>query len=245
MGGRRTVMRVAPSLGHLDGGRLPGLDPVRPLLCDGCKPARHPGASLLGCRRFQSGTRKAGRAMPIDPTDLAKSIGGLGSLDPHRGLAPTCSRSPTPPSSCSQPMGRAHAGRCRRPAALGQRLRPGCPDRRGRPGTPGSGSLCGGFSQRLPAAIRDLDREPDWAEFTQMLVGEGDRCGLECPGGAGRWGPWDPGWLCRSAVGLGSQRGRGLAGYAGLVASLLSAATTAQVKGGWLRSWRPPWSIAG
>ena len=27
--------------------------------------------------------------MPIDPTDLAKSIGGLGSLDPERGLAPT------------------------------------------------------------------------------------------------------------------------------------------------------------
>jgi hypothetical protein len=27
--------------------------------------------------------------MPIDPTDLAKSIGALGSLDPDRGLAPT------------------------------------------------------------------------------------------------------------------------------------------------------------
>ena len=27
--------------------------------------------------------------MPIDPTDLAKSIGALGSLDPGRGLAPT------------------------------------------------------------------------------------------------------------------------------------------------------------
>ncbi|MFL6219785.1 MAG: hypothetical protein ACJ742_14780 [Actinomycetes bacterium] len=27
--------------------------------------------------------------MPIDPTDLAKSIGALGSLDPEQGLAPT------------------------------------------------------------------------------------------------------------------------------------------------------------
>jgi hypothetical protein len=27
--------------------------------------------------------------MPIDPTDLAKSIGTLGSLDPEQGLAPT------------------------------------------------------------------------------------------------------------------------------------------------------------
>jgi hypothetical protein len=28
-------------------------------------------------------------AMPIDPTDLAKSIGALGSLDPQRDLART------------------------------------------------------------------------------------------------------------------------------------------------------------
>jgi hypothetical protein len=27
--------------------------------------------------------------MPIGPTDLAKSIGALGSLDPERGLGPT------------------------------------------------------------------------------------------------------------------------------------------------------------
>ena len=27
--------------------------------------------------------------MPIEPTDLAKSIGAIGSLDPERGLAPT------------------------------------------------------------------------------------------------------------------------------------------------------------
>jgi hypothetical protein len=41
--------------------------------------------------------------MPIDPTDLAKSIGALGSLDPEQGLAPTCNRSLTQPSSCSEP----------------------------------------------------------------------------------------------------------------------------------------------
>jgi hypothetical protein len=29
--------------------------------------------------------------MPIDPSNLAKSIGALGSLDPGRGLAPPCS----------------------------------------------------------------------------------------------------------------------------------------------------------
>ena len=43
--------------------------------------------------------------MPIDPTDLATSIGALGSLDPERGLARTCSRSPMGPNSCSEPTG--------------------------------------------------------------------------------------------------------------------------------------------
>jgi hypothetical protein len=47
--------------------------------------------------------------MPIDPTDLAKSIGALGSLDPERGLAPTLQQvtdgakqlfRPTRPGSC-------------------------------------------------------------------------------------------------------------------------------------------------
>src|SRR4029450_14125606 len=36
--------------------------------------------------------RKAGSPMPIDPTDLATSIGALGSLDPQRGLARTLQR---------------------------------------------------------------------------------------------------------------------------------------------------------
>jgi len=29
------------------------------------------------------------------------------------------------------------------------------------------------FSQRLPAAIGDIRVEPEWAEFAQVLVGEG------------------------------------------------------------------------
>jgi hypothetical protein len=43
--------------------------------------------------------------MPIDPTELTKSIGAIGSLDPERGLAPPCSRWWWRPSSCSRPMG--------------------------------------------------------------------------------------------------------------------------------------------
>jgi GAF domain-containing protein len=87
------------------------------------------------------------------------------------------------------------------------------------------------FSQRLPAAIRDLRAEPDWQEFTPVLVSEGIAAALSVPveldGGVigtldvyvGRPRDWDPSEVAA------------LQAYAGLVASLLSAAVTAQVKG--------------
>jgi GAF domain-containing protein len=87
------------------------------------------------------------------------------------------------------------------------------------------------FSQRLPAAIRNIKLEPDWQEFTQVLVSEGICAALSVPveldGGvigtldiyAGQPRDWDPSEVAA------------LQAYAGLVASLLSAATTAQVKG--------------
>jgi hypothetical protein len=49
----------------------------------------------------------------------------------------------------------------------------------------------------------------------------------------------------QAAPGLGPQRGRAPQAYTGLVASLLSAAVTAQVKAAWPTSCRPPWSIGG
>jgi GAF domain-containing protein len=87
------------------------------------------------------------------------------------------------------------------------------------------------FSQRLPAAIRDIRVEPDWAEFTRVLVGEGVCAALSVPveldGGvigtldvyARDPRDWDPSEVAA------------LQAYAGLVASLLSAAVTAEVKG--------------
>jgi GAF domain-containing protein len=87
------------------------------------------------------------------------------------------------------------------------------------------------FSQRLPAAIRDIRTDPEWQEFTQVLVGEGICAALSVPveldGGvigtldiyAADPRDWDPSEVAA------------LQAYAGLVASLLSAATTAQVKG--------------
>jgi len=87
------------------------------------------------------------------------------------------------------------------------------------------------FSQRLPAAIRDIRVEPDWAEFAQVLVGEGVCAALSVPveldGGVigtldiyvAEPRDWDPSEVAA------------LQTYAGLMGSLLSAAVTAQVKG--------------
>jgi GAF domain-containing protein len=87
------------------------------------------------------------------------------------------------------------------------------------------------FSQRLSAAIRDIHTEPDWQEFAQVLVGEGICAALSVPveldGGvigtldiyAAQPRDWDPSEVAA------------LQAYGGLVASLLSAAVTAEVKG--------------
>src|SRR5918994_5199679 len=87
------------------------------------------------------------------------------------------------------------------------------------------------FSQRLPAAIGNIQTEPGWAEFTQVLIGEGICAALSVPveldGGvigtldiyARQARDWDPSEVAA------------LQAYAGLVASLLMAAATAQVKG--------------
>jgi GAF domain-containing protein len=87
------------------------------------------------------------------------------------------------------------------------------------------------FSQRLPAAIRNLQLEPDWQEFTQVLVSQGISAALSVPveldGGvigtldiyARNPRDWDPSEVAA------------LQAYAGLMGSLLMAAVTAQVKG--------------
>jgi GAF domain-containing protein len=87
------------------------------------------------------------------------------------------------------------------------------------------------FSQRLPAAIRNVRTEPGWGEFTQVLISEGICAALSVPveldGGVigtldvytAEPRDWDPSEVAA------------LQAYAGLVATLLSAAVTAQVKG--------------
>jgi GAF domain-containing protein len=87
------------------------------------------------------------------------------------------------------------------------------------------------FSQRLSAAIRNIHTEPDWDKFAQVLVGEGICAALSVPVelDGGVIGTLDI--YARAPRDWDSSEVAALQAYAGLVASLLSAATTAQVKG--------------
>jgi GAF domain-containing protein len=170
--------------------------------------------------------------MPIDPTDLARSIGTLGSLDPARGLAPTLQQI----ADSAKLLFSADGAGLMLIDAEGQLRWASASDQTAQTLEDGQERLAQGpcavaFSQRLPAAIRDIRVEPDWAEFTQVLLGEGVCAALSVPveldGGvigtldvyATEARDWDPSEVAA------------LQAYAGLVASLLSAAVTAEVKG--------------
>jgi GAF domain-containing protein len=170
--------------------------------------------------------------MPIDPTDLAKSIGALGSLHPERGLARTLQQV----TDGAKQLFRADAAGLMLIDAEGQLRWASASDQTAQTVENEQERLAQGpcavaFSQRLPAAIRNIHTEPDWDKFAQVLVGEGVCAALSVPveldGGiigtldiyARDPRDWDPSEVAA------------LQAYAGLMASLLSAATTAQVKG--------------
>jgi GAF domain-containing protein len=170
--------------------------------------------------------------MPIDPSDLAKSIGALPTLDPANGLAHTLQQV----VDAAKRLFRADAaglmlvdqdGTLRWASASDQSAQ-NVEDSQERLA---QGPCAVAFSQRLPAAIRNINLEPDWQEFSQVLIGEGICAALSVPveldGGVigtldiyvGDPRDWDPSEVAA------------LQAYGGLVASLLSAAVTAQVKG--------------
>jgi GAF domain-containing protein len=170
--------------------------------------------------------------MPIDPTDLAKSIGALGSLDPGRGLALTLQQI----SDAAKQLFSADGAGLMLIDAEGQLRWASASDQTAQTLEDGQERLAQGpcavaFSQRLPAAIRDIHTEPDWDKFAKVLVSEGVCAALSVPveldGGvigtldvyARDPRDWDPSEVAA------------LQAYGGLVASLLSAAATAQVKG--------------
>ena len=170
--------------------------------------------------------------MPIDPTDLAKSIGALGTLDPEAGLAPTLQQI----TGAAKRLFSADAAGLMLVDANGQLRWASATDQTAQNVEDGQERLAQGpcavaFSQRLPAAIANIHTETDWQDFAQVLIGEGISAALSVPveldGGpigtldlyATHPHDWDTGEVAA------------LQAYAGLVASLLSAAVTAQVKG--------------
>jgi GAF domain-containing protein len=170
--------------------------------------------------------------MPIDPTDLAKSIGGLGTLNPERGLAPTLQEI----ADATKQLFAADGAGLMLVDAEGQLRWASASDQTAQTLEDGQERLAQGpcavaFSQRLPAAIGNIKLEPDWAEFTQVLVSEGICAALSVPVelDGGVIGTLDV--YARDPREWGASEVAALQAYAGLVASLLSAATTAQVKG--------------
>ena len=170
--------------------------------------------------------------MPIDPSELTKSIGALGTLDPDHDLAPTLQQVVV----AAKQLFEADGAGLMLIDRQGQLRWASASDQTAQTLEDGQERLAQGpsmvaFSQRAPAAIRDISAEPEWAELARVLMGEGIYAALSVPVeldgtaigtldiySAAPW-DWDDSELAAAQA------------YAGLVASLLAAAVTAQVKG--------------
>jgi GAF domain-containing protein len=170
--------------------------------------------------------------MPIDPTELTKSIGAIGTLDPERGLAPTLQQIVLAAKQLFEADGAGlmlidQNGQLRWASASDQTAQ-ALEDGQERLA---QGPCMAAFSQRAPAVIREISAEPEWGELAQVLVGEGIYAALSVPVeldgspigtldiySAAPW-DWDDSELAAAQA------------YAGVVASLLAAAVMAQVKG--------------
>ena len=170
--------------------------------------------------------------MPINPADLARSLGALDTLDVERGLAGTLQQVLRSAKTLFDADGagltlvdRAGALRWARVSDQDPQAVEG--DREGL----AQGPCTVAFAQRAPAAVRDLSAEPDWRELAQVFFDDGFHSALSVPvevdGGAvgtldiyvGTRSEWDAGEVAA------------LQAYAGLVASLLVAAVTTRVEG--------------
>jgi GAF domain-containing protein len=170
--------------------------------------------------------------MPIDPTELIKSIGALGTLDPEGDLAPTLQQV----VQAAKQLFEADAAGLMLIDRQGQLRWASASDQTAQTLEDGQERLAQGpcmvaFSQRAPAAIRGINHEPQWGELGRVLVGEGIGAALSAPvemdgsaiGTLDIYSnlPWD--WDDTEFAALQT--------YAGLTASLLMAAVTAQLQG--------------
>src|SRR5215212_11556106 len=120
--------------------------------------------------------------MPIDPTELTKSIGAIGSLDPERGLAPTLQQVVVAAKQLFEADGAGlmlidREGQLRWASASDQTAQ-AAEDGQERLA---QGPCMAAFGQRAPAMMRDISAEPEWAELAQVLMGEGIYAALSVP----------------------------------------------------------------
>jgi GAF domain-containing protein len=170
--------------------------------------------------------------MPIDPAQLARSLGALGTQDLEGDLAMTMQQVLRSAktllaadraalmlvdkvgalrwASASDPMVETHEGELDQLA---------------------HGPCKVAFAQRVPVAVRDLSAEPGWRELAQAGIASGIHAGLSVPVqvGGGPVGTLDV--YVTAPREWDDSETAALQAYAGLVASLLVAAMTARVTG--------------
>jgi putative methionine-R-sulfoxide reductase with GAF domain len=170
--------------------------------------------------------------MSIDPAKLANSIGALDALSLESGLARTLQQVLDSAKALFD-ADRAglmlvdHAGALRWASASDQVAEPVAADQE----RLAQGPCMLAFAQRAPVAVPDLSVEPGWRALAQVCIDGGIHAALSVPVqvGGGPVGTLDiyvavpKEWDDSEAAALQA--------YAGLVASLLAAAGTAQVKG--------------
>jgi GAF domain-containing protein len=120
--------------------------------------------------------------MPIDPSGLAKIIGAVHTQDPRHGLA----RSLQQVEDATKQLFGADGAGLMLVDQEGLLRWASASDQSAQTMEDGQERLAQGpcavaFSQRLPAAIRNVRTEPGWGEFSQVLIGEGICAALSVP----------------------------------------------------------------
>jgi GAF domain-containing protein len=170
--------------------------------------------------------------MPIDPADLAKSIGTLTDLHPQHDLAKTLQDAVVAAKQLfdvdAAGVMLADANGQLRWASASDRLAQAIEDNQE---IFGQGPCQDAFANARPAAMGDTRTEPQWGEITLVLAELQVRSGLSVPVelGGGPIGTLDI--YATAPRAWDETEVSALQAYAGVVASLLGAAARAELKG--------------
>ena len=182
--------------------------------------------------------------MPIDPALLAKSIAALSDLDPERDLAATLDQAVVAAKQLfmvdAAGIMLADADGRLRWASASDPLAQTLEDNQE---TFAAGPCLQAFASGQSAVMHDATLEPRWGEITLAFVELQVRSGLSVPVqlGGGPIGTLDV--YAAAPGGWDATEVSALQTYAGLVATLLGTAATAQAKGRLATQLRSPWTL--